>query len=280
MNHSYEEIRSAALDILSERERVDVDVNQYGNLQTGIALLFARRAGVSIDDVRRNWPPRLTEADAEKFLEVFWGLFREGTITLGLNDSNREFPFFRVSSFGRHLLSDGTAYFFHDVDSYKKVVSEAVPSINAVTLVYLQEAMQAFRSGCLLSASVMLGVAAEHTFLLLLEEASTNARWKTLLAKVSEQRTILQKINKFKNVLDQHLDDLPAPVKEDLDTHFAGILAVVRNFRNESGHPTGRIISREQLYVLLHLFITYCKKMYQLRAALSTSGRAKAAPLP
>jgi hypothetical protein len=201
--------------------------------------------------------------------KCFGGLFREGIITLGLNDNNREFPFFRVSSFGQHLLADGTAYFFYDVTSYTKVITDAVPNINKVTLVYLQEAMQAFKAGCLLSASVMLGVAAEHTFVLLVDDANAHSYWKTVFGKVSEQRTILQKINKFKNVLDQRLDDLSPDVKEDLDTHFAGILAVVRNFRNESGHPTGRIISREQLYVLLHLFVSYCKKMYQLRAALS-----------
>jgi hypothetical protein len=86
---------------------------------------------------------------------------------------------------------------------------------------------------------------------------------------VSDQRTILQKINKFKNVLDQHLADLPASVKEDLDTHFAGVLAVVRNFRNDSGHPTGRVVSREQVYVLLQLFVSYSKKMYQLRQLFS-----------
>lgn len=221
------------------------------------------------EQLRARWPPRLSEADAEAFLEVFWGLFREGIITLGLNDNNRECPFFRVSSFGGQLLTGGAAYFFHDVGSYTQVITEAVPNINQVTLTYLQEAMQAFRSGCLLSASVMLGVAAEHTFLLLLDDVNGSAHWKAAFAKVSEQRTILQKINKFKNVLDQRLGDLPAGVKEDLDTHFAGILAVVRNFRNESGHPTGRVISREQLYVLLHLFVAYCKKMYQLRSVLS-----------
>ena len=39
----------------------------------------------------------------------------------------------------------------------------------AVTPTYLQEAMQAFRTGCILSATVMRGVATEHTFLLLMK---------------------------------------------------------------------------------------------------------------
>ena len=53
-------------------------------------------------------------------------------------------------------------------------------------------------------------------------------------------------------------------MKEDLDTNFSGILSIIRNFRNQSGHPSGKIIDREQAYILLQLFPPYCKKMYQL----------------
>ena len=72
-------------------------------------------------------------------------------------------------------------------------------------------------------------------------------------------------MTRFKTVLDGNLAALTAPIREDLDTHFTGILSVIRNFRNQSGHPSGQIISREQCYVLLQLFVPYAKKMYQLR---------------
>ena len=131
-------------------------------------------------------------------------------------------------------------------------------------MVYLQEAMQAFRSGCILSATVMIGVATEHTFLVLIETILQNTAHAQTYASVDKERTILAKINKFRNILDQQVKTLPREVLEDLDTHFAGIQSVIRNFRNQSGHPTGKIIDREQAYVLLHLFIPYCKKMHQL----------------
>lgn len=139
-----------------------------------------------------------------------------------------------------------------------------MPNVNDVTLQYLKEAMQAFRSGCILSATVMLGVATEHTFLLLLEVLEGNATHQKTFAAVFPERTVLQKFNKFRNILDTMLKTLPAEIKEDLDTHFAGILSVIRTFRNQSGHPTGKIMDREQTFVLLQLFITYCKKQYQL----------------
>jgi hypothetical protein len=82
---------------------------------------------------------------------------------------------------------------------------------------------------------------------------------------VSKERSILPKLNKFKQILDQHKGDLSSEIREDLDTNFLSIIAIIRNFRNESGHPSGKIISREQCYILLQLFVPYCKKIYHLK---------------
>lgn len=269
MNHSFEEIRAVAIDLLAGREQASHALNQYENLLIGVAQVLERRE-------RRPQGPahfsglgttsNLSNHDREIFLEVFWTLFREGIITLGMNDANREFPFFRVTEFGQRIVAHGQAYFFHDVSSYERLIRTEVPNIDSITLLYLKEGMQCFRSGCLLAATVMLGVATEHTFLLLIETIDQNPTHAPTFANVSPQRTILQKVNKFKNILDQQLNNLPAAIKEDLDTHFAGILSIIRTFRNQSGHPSGTIMDREQTYVLLQLFIPYCKKMYQLIA--------------
>lgn len=263
MDHSYEEIRSVVIDLLAGREKAPYDLSQYEHLLISVASVFFQRENEHVQGVVRGQPP-LSPADREKFLEVFWGLFREGVITLGFNDSNRNFPFFRVSDLGHRLLDGGQAYFFHDVSTYENLIRSEIPDIDGVTLIYLKEAMQAFKAGCILSSTVILGVATEHTFLLLVEKIDQNPTYAGTFSNVNQQRTILQKVNKFKNILDQQSRNLPSEIKEDLDTNFVGILSIIRNFRNQSGHPTGKIIDREQTYILLQLFIPYCKKMYQL----------------
>lgn len=268
MDHSYEEIRGAALDVLAGREKVPYDVHQYENLAIGIAEAFGRRERPAHELQGSRQALRLSAADRELFLEVFWDLFRQGIITLGYNDSNREFPFFRLSRLGDKLIQTQDTYFFHDASGYAKRLQGEVPSIDPVTLLYVQEALQAFRSGCILSSSVMLGVATEHTFLLLIEAIEKSATHAKTFAAVVTERTILQKVNKFKNILDQQQKSLSPAAKEDLDTHFAGILSVIRTFRNQAGHPSGKILDREQAYVLLNLFIPYCRKMYQLKDEL------------
>lgn len=277
MDHSFEEIRNVAIDVLSGREKVSAGSmdrpNQYESLKVHIARVFINRGEVPQALPGQAWngnsEPRLSTNDRERFLEIFWGLFREGIITLGINDSNPNFPFFRVSEYGERLLSQQSAYFFHDVTSFEKVIRHEIPEIDETTVMYLKESMQSFRSGCILAATVMLGVATEHVFYLLIETIEQNATFAGTYITVSKQRTILQKVNKFKNILDQHIADLPDDVKEDLDTNFSGILSIIRNFRNQSGHPTGKIIDREQAYILLQLFIPYCKKMYKLKSFFS-----------
>lgn len=263
--HSHEEVRAAALDVISGRVKTHWEYcSQFEELALAIAQVLSERDGVhtSIGNVTGGYS--LYPTEAESLREIFWDFFRQGIVTLGLDAANPNFPFFRVSKFGKRLIERNDTYFFHDVSSYAEVIKTEIPNINEVTLLYLQEAMQAFQTGCLLSATVMLGVATEHTFLLLLEAVVANPTNASTFKNASEQRTILQKVNKFKNVLDQNLSAYPDDIKEDLDTHFAGILSVIRGFRNQAGHPTGKIPSREQVYVLLHLFIPYCRKLYDM----------------
>ena len=268
MEHSYEEIRGVALDLLAGREKCSYGLNQYEHLLIGVAEVFEKRDGSTQQTAGRPWSgvsgAQLSSSDRESFLEVFWGLFREGIITIGCNDSNREFPFCRVTEFGERQLAQKDAYFFHDVSGYENIIRKEIPKIDEATVIYLKESMQAFRSGCILAATVMLGVAAEHTFLKLIEHIESNEAHYLTYSSVNQQRTILQKITKFKNILDQEIKNYPNEIREDVDTHFLGILSIIRNFRNQSGHPTGKIIDREQAYILMQLFVPYCKKIHQL----------------
>jgi hypothetical protein len=266
-DHSLEEVRAVTLDLLAGREKGTLPLTIYQHLLVGVGEVFLRRQNPSVRLTAGN--PNFTylsPSDREVFLDVFWSLFREGIITLGSNDANREFPHFRITEFGRKMATQGQAYFFHDVSSYERAIRTEVPAIDAVTLLYLKEAMQTYKTGCVLASTVMVGVATEHTFQLLIETIDSNKVHGPTFARVGHERTILQKVNKFKTILDGQLGMLPPEIKEDLDTHFVGILSIIRTFRNQSGHPTGKIIAGEQAYVLMQLFISYCKKMYQLIA--------------
>jgi hypothetical protein len=265
MDHSYEEIRTVVIDIVGGQESVKYSPNQYAHLLSGAAKVLKRREGSTVSPSLLHQEPQLSGNDAELLREVFWDLFRQGIITLGCDNANREFPWFKVSSFGKKILENQNVYFFHDLESYTKLIRSNVPNLDAITLLYLQEAMQSFKSGCMLAATVMLGVASEHSFLLLVEAAENSPKYGGHFGNVSKERTILQKFRKFRTVFEKNvLTDLPGEIKENLDIEFDGILSVIRTFRNDSGHPSGKILEREQTYVLLQMFVPYCRKVYQL----------------
>lgn len=73
------------------------------------------------------------------------------------------------------------------------------------------------------------------------------------------------KFNKFRQKLDIKKQDLPKDLKNDLDINLDMIIALIRNYRNESGHPNEKVLSREQCYVNLQLIIPCCKKIYELK---------------
>jgi len=268
-SHSYEEIRAVVIGLLAKRRGRDYG-DQYSGLEESVAEEF-QRSGEAVSMRNPLGGAVLSPSDSDLFLEVFWDLFRQGIITLGCDSANPEFPFFRVSRFGRQVLENQDPYFFHDLKSYETVITQNIPGIDATTLLYLKEAMQAFLSGCLLSSSVMLGVAIEDAFEDLLEAVDRNSQMQQLFKPAQKERGILRRFNRFWSTLEQHLDLLNSATREDLDTNFRGILSLLRNFRNESGHPSGRLISREQAYVNLHLFIPCCKKIYELRDDLGSS---------
>ena len=263
MDHSYEEIRRAAIDIIAGREETHFTPNQYIHLRIGVAEVLQRRDGSPKDPSGRY--PNLSTEDAETYLEVFWDLFRQGIIILGLNDDNPNFPFCRISNFGRKIIEQEDVYFFHDLSSYEALIRENIPDVDELTLFYLKEAMQAFIVGCRLSSAVMLGVTLEYTLDALYDTIGKNATYASHFAKVSQERTLLKRFTKFRNRLYEIKKDLPKDLQEDLDTNLDMVVSLIRNYRNESGHPSGKVLSREQCYVNLQLFVPCCAKIYELK---------------
>jgi hypothetical protein len=264
--HTYEEIRAVVVDILLQREAVtNQPVNQWVALISGVSEVFARREG---ERTVGHMPPQLHPHDAELVRDAFWDLFRQGLITLGLNDSNPEWPWFRLSHFGQQTLQSHNPYRFHNTASFLVMIEKEVPDLSPEARVYLEEAVAAFYGDCLLASCVMLGVAAEAEFLRLIDIASRNAMHGSKFASVQRATFIRQKIIKFQSALAPLITALPQKAVEDIDTNFSAIQSVLRIARNDAGHPSAASPYREQVYVLLQLFVPFARQLMLLRAAL------------
>jgi hypothetical protein len=268
-NHSYEQIREVVVDVLLGKEQTAFEPHQYVNLVSGTAQVLGRRVGAREEGNAPGYEHRLSTSDEELVRDVFWDLFRQGMITLGMNNANPNWPFFRLSHLGKRILASQSPYRFHDTTSYIASIRREVPDVSDEAVIYLEEAAASFYAGCNLAACVMLGVAAEAEFLRLLDVVSAGPRGATFAA-VREENFIRAKITKFNEAVRPMLKALRKKDFEDFETNMTLIQSVLRISRNDAGHPSGNPSpDREQVYILLQLFAPFARQVAKLRQALS-----------
>ncbi|WJR75185.1 hypothetical protein [Bradyrhizobium sp. NP1] len=268
--HSYEELRDVVVDVLHQRISGN---NQYMTLVEHTARAINAREGSNANlgtgFAYQGASAGLHPRDRDTILEIFWDLFRQGVVTLGLDDNNPQWPWFRLSRFGES--EDARQPFrFHDTGSYIAMISKAVPDLLPAAKMYLEEAVAAFYSGCFLAATVMLGVAAEAEFLRLIDVANANGTIGKSFDQAKKERFIRAKIEAFRKGLAPHLKTLSTAATEDIDINLNAVQSIIRIARNEAGHPSGaRPPSREQIYVNLQLFVPYADQVRRLRKELA-----------
>ena len=266
--HNYEELRTLVIDELLARS-----CRSFDELQEKVSQAIMKRSN--------QWPPGETGIayqgavaylhpnDSSTILEVFWDLFRQGVITLGTDARNPGWPWFRLSRFGESIKTQ-SEFRFHDTSSYIAMIKSYDPDVSAAGLLYLEEAAASFYAECLLSASVMLGVAAENEFLRVLDVATSSTQWGAIFAPVTKAPFIRGKIQKFQAAFAPHRKTLAHELTEDLDINLSMIQSVLRLARNDAGHPSGiPAPTREQVYVNMQLFGPFSRQLASLRKGLA-----------
>ena len=268
--HGYEELRVLVVDELLARTCSNFD-ELLEKVGQGI-LRRHNRWPLPPDEkgmIYRGATAYLHPYDGLTILEVFWDLFRQGIITLGKDTANPGWPWFRLSRFGESINRQ-RVFRFHDTASYITMIKTYDPDISPDGVLYLEEAAASFYAKCLLSASVMLGVAAETEFLRVLGAATSSAHWASIFAPVNKAQFIRGKIQKFQTILSSHRHSLPHNLTEELDTNLSMIQSVLRLARNDAGHPSGSPApTREQVYVNMQLFGPFSRQLAGLRTALA-----------
>jgi len=120
----------------------------------------------------------------------------------------------------------------------------------------------------------MLGGASEQAILLLIENygnaiGNPNSR-QTFEANVQKASSIFRKYDIFEKHFSAHKGLMPQSLTENVDTLLRGIFDLIRNSRNDAGHPaSGTPTSRDIVYSHLRLFTPYYKRISELIAWLT-----------
>lgn len=155
-------------------------------------------------------------------------------------------------------------------DGYLKRLRNDVPASSEIVMDYVTESVQAYQTRCYLASTVMLGVATEAAFL---ELGEAFGKWlpeesgERFLSKLSGPGvSYWKKFEDFRNKLQPLRGELPQHLKEDIDVTLDATLNMLRIYRNEAGHPTGKQIPRTRANQNLQLFAFLLGRMYELKA--------------
>lgn len=120
----------------------------------------------------------------------------------------------------------------------------------------------------------MLGVASEAAFL---ETAAAFSKWlphtqsKNFTSILEGNSYYIRKFDEFRKRLEPLKSQLPEDLRDGLTLTFDSVLDVLRIYRNDAGHPTGKHISRNDAFINLQMFARYLQKLYTLKHFFETS---------
>lgn len=260
---SYEQLRSLVLEALHKKH-----ADQFAGLRETVAEI-ARKRGLMGNEQSHSIisSSGLSGTDFARLQSIMWDLIIEGIVRPGLNEGvNNNLPFFHVTEWGKKAIQDG-GIAPYDPDGYLTRLKRDIPNLDPVIESYLNESLHTFRIGCLLSSTVSLGCASEKALLVLIEAYATSLPdpSQKKFRSNTDGRMIKRQFDEFRKMLDSELRArLPHNLQDGLDVELNAIFDIIRNQRNDAGHPTGKAIERERAYANLVVVPVYFKKVYAL----------------
>ena len=208
-----------------------------------------------------------------KVQEIFWQLISQGVITPGINISNPNLPWFRLTDYGRKVIEE-ERFMPHDptnyINNYKKMLARP----NSVVISYLEESLRCFTVGCMVASTMMLGIASEVAFLNLckvLLSSLKNQEEKSKLSKIIASVSMVAKLNYVRDKIEQVVKNKKGALPEDTMITMLSIFDLVRRQRNDVGHPQEEIpvLTRDQVFIYLRVFPHYCRTIQAVEDYLS-----------
>lgn len=131
---------------------------------------------------------------------------------------------------------------------------------------YLFEACEAGKNNNLLSATVMLGCSAEllliqlcNSFYEYLEKQGMESEAASFKSKVINAKTAYIRLDEFLKRAEVNKDLFKELGFENIKLNF-NFLDIIRQTRNDSGHPTGNAITQEQFKMMLSNYQSFIGK--------------------
>ncbi|MBD7971286.1 hypothetical protein [Paenibacillus gallinarum] len=176
------------------------------------------------------------------------------------------------------LKKEGTPDQVKEVNSqqaYSSLLVLAGELLDPIESAYIIEACNSAKAGMNLAAATMLGCAAEqllknlsdsyHTYL-----KNSGDSVKDYESKVIKSKTSYMRLTNFYNYVTSNKKTFEKHGLQNPGASYA-VLEIIRQTRNESGHPTGIIISDSNMHELFSLYNVWLPRFHKLMASFNES---------
>jgi hypothetical protein len=215
--------------------------------------------------------------DYKRFLAIqeIWQMIGQGLVYIDFEQSAPENWELILTEKGKHIVESGDNYSPYDPDGYLARLRKRIPQLDETVALYASESLRSFNADCYISTLVMLGVASEKAFLLL---AEAFANWlpvsqseKLLSIILDSKQNVIAKFTEFRKRIEPCKPKLPAEFADNMALTLDSVFDLIRIYRNESGHPTGKRTDKDDAFITLQMFAAYLQKMFGLMSFFKTT---------
>ncbi|MBD3306447.1 hypothetical protein GF339_08615 [candidate division KSB3 bacterium] len=214
-----------------------------------------------------NQFPNDNRPEPDLVTQTLWSLVGKGLVYIDISQRAPENWEWRLTNAGKTSAND-EQFNPDDPDRYLSRLKSNSPDISDLVFMYVREAIYCYTHERYLASAVMLGVASEAAFS---EMAQASVDWlgsagqKLQVILDTPRKPYIKKFEEFRKRIDTRKAELPVELADNMSLTFDSVLDLLRISRNESGHPTGKSISREDQYISLQMFGRYLQRLYNLR---------------
>jgi len=248
-------------------EEAVLELLRFGDVtlgHPGQRLVSRYAKELKVDDTRPEW--RVAEAICE--------LVCRGLVYVDFSGSN-QYTDYRPADWCLLLTERGKAAAGDTTinpdmpQDYLEQFAHDMPQAPLIVHAYIKEALETYRQRCYMACAVMLGVAAEASVFDLLESF---CQWlppnegNNLRAFAAKRGTFYSTIHEeFRKRFDKYKRTLPVNLVDGIDLQLNAVLDLIRVYRNDAGHPTGKTIDRKTCHVSLVQFAYAVQRLYALK---------------
>lgn len=212
-------------------------------------------------------------------MAAIWALIGQGLAFIDISQPAPENWTLVLTAAGAEAVRDGEIN-PDNSGEYLARLTDMVPGVSQVVMRYAREALASYTGRCYLASAVMLGVASEAAFL---EMSSSFAAWlpEKQGAKLGElvrnpHRNYIAKFAEFRKRIEPIKGELPEELSDGMALTMDAVLDLLRVYRNDAGHPTGKQVQRQDAFINLQMFARYLQKLYALKAFFEANPRRTA----